>query len=69
MKVARGSPTTNHLFFVEDSIIFCQANTKEWHEIQKILDTYETVAGQGINKHKMKIFLAQALTMQWKARF
>lgn len=58
MKVARGSPTINHLFFTDDNIVFFIVNTIEWRVIQKLLDIYETAAGQGINKHKSKIFFS-----------
>lgn len=30
VKVARNSPTINHLFFVDDSIVFYKAKMKEW---------------------------------------
>lgn len=56
--MARNNPTVNHLFFVDNSIIFCRAKIKEWLEIQKVLDIYEAVAGQGINKPKSEVFLA-----------
>lgn len=34
---------------------------EQWYEIQKILDIYEAASGQGINKPKIGIFLAQIL--------
>lgn len=33
VKVARSSLTINHLFFVDDTIVFCRAKLKEWLEI------------------------------------
>lgn len=30
IKVARGSPTVNHLLFAYDDIVFCRANTEKW---------------------------------------
>lgn len=30
VKVVRGSPSISHIFFVNDSLIFCQANILEW---------------------------------------
>lgn len=54
--MARGSPTINHLFFANDSIVFCRVNTVEWREIQSLLDTYEAAFGQGINKLESEIF-------------
>lgn len=58
-KVARGSPTINYLFFLAyNSIVFYRANTTEWREIQNLLDMYEAVSGQEINKHKTEIYFS-----------
>lgn len=56
MKVARESQYINHLFFVDDSLVFCKANIAESIELLKLLDIYEVASGQGINKHKIDIF-------------
>lgn len=56
VKVARSGPTISHLFFADDNIIFCRATIGDWNEVQNIFDTYEAALGQGINKHKMRIF-------------
>lgn len=52
VKVERSSPTFNHIFFANYSIIFCRAAIGDWNEVQKILDIYEAAFGQEINKHK-----------------
>lgn len=39
-------------------MIFCRATTKDWLEAQKVLDKYEAVACQGINKHKLVVFFS-----------
>lgn len=56
--MTKGSPNINHIFFADDNIVFCRANTMEWREIQSLLDIYEEVLGQGINKHKTSIFFS-----------
>lgn len=58
VKVARWSPSINHLFFVDDSLVFYGANTTEWKVIKRLLDIYEKVLGQGINKQKWGIFVS-----------
>lgn len=45
VKVACGSPSINHLFFVNDSLVFYRVNTIEWQTVQKLLDRYETTSG------------------------
>lgn len=56
VKVARGCPIINHLFFADDNIIFCRANTNKWQVVQSLLDTYKAASDQRINKHKTRIF-------------
>lgn len=58
VKMARSSLTINHLFFTDDSIIFCRATLGDWNGVQNILDTYEDVSEQEINKHKIGLFLS-----------
>lgn len=35
--VSRGGPKLSHLFFADDSLIFCKASMEECNELQKIL--------------------------------
>lgn len=58
IKVSRSSPTINHLFFVDDNIIFCRATSNEWLDIQKVLKTYEKTVGQGINRQKSRVLFS-----------
>lgn len=58
VNVARGSPSINHLFFTNDSIIFYRAKVSEWNAIQKVLDIYVVAVGQWINKQKTGIIFS-----------
>lgn len=58
VRVARGCHTLNHLFFLNDIIFLYRATIEEWQEIQSILIAYEKASGQGINKHKSRIFFS-----------
>ena len=52
-------PKINHLFFADDSLIFCKTNSQEWVTLSKILDYYEEVLGQRLNKEKTAIFFGR----------
>ncbi|KAF5449709.1 hypothetical protein F2P56_030126 [Juglans regia] len=53
---SRGSLKVNHLFFADDSLLFCKANALEWSRMSKILKTYEEASGQRLNLEKSCIF-------------
>lgn len=69
VRVARGSHSINHLFFADDSIMFCQATTREWEKIWSLLKVYEDASGQGINKSKTKIFFSSNTNRVLRNRF
>lgn len=58
IKVAYGCQPLNHLFFVDDSILFCRASLTEWKQIQSIMKKYEATFGQCINKQKTSILFS-----------
>ncbi|KAK2651619.1 hypothetical protein Ddye_011475 [Dipteronia dyeriana] len=55
LKYCRGSPIISHMFFANDSILFCKASRENSPSIKKILDIYEKGLGQQINLHKSSI--------------
>ena len=48
----------SHLFFVDDNLIFCKANSVEWRRLTRILKKYEVALGQKLNKDKTSIFFS-----------
>jgi hypothetical protein len=64
--VARGAPAISHLFFADDSILFCQATKEACDALQEILDTYEAASGQLVNKEKTNIFFSKNTRTEMK---
>ena len=52
LSIARGAPTTSHLFFADDSLIFCRDSLEDAQAVNKILDLCQSASGQLINLDK-----------------
>lgn len=59
IQVARGAPIVSHMFFVNDSYIFCRANKEEASQITKLLCVVEQVSRQKINVDKPSMFFSR----------
>ena len=58
--MCRNSPRLTHLFFADDSLLFCRATSRECQQVLNILDTYGRCSGQQINKAKTTIFFSKS---------
>ena len=58
----KNGPKITHLFFVDDSSLFCQARMEDLQAIQHILSLYKGVSGQQINRGKTMLFFSKAIT-------
>ncbi|XP_030970164.1 uncharacterized protein LOC126728195 [Quercus robur] len=58
VKICRGGPRLSHLFFANDSLIFCKATLKECDELQRLLAVYEKASGQQLNRTKTSLFFS-----------
>ena len=59
ISVCRGAPQISHLFFADDSIVFCRENVEEGRRILKVLEDYEGESGQKLNKDKTSLFFSK----------
>jgi ribonuclease HI len=66
----RGAPTSkkgprlNHLFFADDSLLFCRADICHWNRLSHILKIYEKASGQKLNTSKTAIFFSRNTTKE-----
>lgn len=66
LRVARVAPTVTHLFFADDSYIYCQANKEEATQVMEILKTFERASGQKINTGKSSVFFSPNVEQETK---
>ncbi|XP_062112653.1 uncharacterized protein LOC133823820 [Humulus lupulus] len=59
IQVARGAPRISHMFFADDSYIFCKANSEEANHVLSLLHTFELASGQKINYDKSSVFFSR----------
>ena len=60
VSISRSGPKLTHLFFADDSLLFCKATTNEIRCIQDILTEYEHASGQQINCQKTTLFFSNS---------
>ena len=56
LAACQSGPKILHIFFTDDSLIFCQARKEECSNLQRVLETYEQASGQQLNWEKTSLF-------------
>ena len=56
--VCCGGPILSHLFFADNSLIFCKASLEECDALQKVLRVYGEASGQQLNRAKTSLFFS-----------
>ena len=58
VSICRGCPKITHLFFADDNLLFCKANSQECQNLIDILQLYKAMSGQKINADKSSVFFS-----------
>lgn len=58
IKIAMSDPVLSHMFFADDSYIYCKANETEANHINLMLQIFEKASGQQINKLKSSVLFS-----------
>jgi hypothetical protein len=56
--ICQNAPSISHLLFADDCLLLVRANRKNAEQIQSILNLYEQVSGQTINKAKSAVLFS-----------
>ena len=58
--LCKSGPRITHLFFADNSLLFCRARRTDLEVIQDILAVYKQASGQQINRDKTMLFFSKA---------
>ncbi|KAL3518254.1 hypothetical protein ACH5RR_020843 [Cinchona calisaya] len=66
LKICKNGPSISHLFYADDSLIFCRASNEEANKVMEIIHYYEATSGQLVNFQKSSIFISRNTTQTMK---
>jgi hypothetical protein len=65
---SKKGPRLNHLFFADDSLLFCRVDLSHWNRPSNILKIYERASRQKLNTSKTAIYLCRNTSKEdWDA--
>jgi hypothetical protein len=56
---SRRGPSISHLFFADDSLLFCRSTLPQWNSLTRVLRCYEEASGHHLNTAKTSIFFSR----------
>jgi hypothetical protein len=66
VKVAPGAPEITHLFFADDSLMFCRATNDEANTMKQLITQYQQASGQLVNYNKSEILFSKRVHQSTK---
>ena len=64
--MCKRGPKLTHLFFADDSLLFCRSIVEDCNNVLKLLAEYESLSRQKINKDMTTIFFSKSTTDEEK---
>lgn len=68
VRVATGGVAVSHLFFADDTVIFCRVEEDEVMSVMDVLKCYGEASGQVINTEKSSLYFGANCTKQRRKR-
>jgi hypothetical protein len=69
IKIAQDAPKVSHLFFADNSLIFCKANKAEAENLLGVFEDYQRISGQKINMEKSEMTFSPYIQQHIKDEF
>lgn len=66
MRVSRTSPSISHLMFINDLILFAEANTEQVDQVMSCLNAFCSLLGLKVNLSKTSIIFSRNLGSKTK---
>ena len=64
--LCRQGPKLTHMFFADDSLLFCRATMEECEKVLEVLNMYEEASGQKVNRSKTSLFFSKSIPIEVK---
>ena len=66
VSICRGYLSVTHLFFADDSLLFCKTEKREVSKLMEILELYEAASRQKINTKKSSVTFSHNTSLETK---
>lgn len=68
IKICRAAPSISHLFFADDSYLFCNADDSDALNLMELLQVFEEASGQQVNLMKSSVVYSSNVTRSCRDR-